>query len=168
MVIKGGVVAWSAMGEGNASVHGAEPTRYGPDWGATGEAAARLSTTFVSRAALDAGVAPTLSTRRRIVAVGGTRASPAAISWPTPRCPRSSSPPMTGRSPSTDGCSRASRSTRCRSPPLRLGVNAGGRRPTAAAPSGRASEGQAAFSPTSSGMTINPYPAVPLPQAYTW
>ena len=57
MVIKGGVVAWSAMGEGNASVHGAEPTRYGPDWGGTGEAAARLSTTFVARAAFDAGVA---------------------------------------------------------------------------------------------------------------
>ena len=36
MVFKGGVVAWSAMGEGNASVHGAEPTRYGPDWGALG------------------------------------------------------------------------------------------------------------------------------------
>ncbi len=36
MVIKGGVVAWSAMGEGNASVHGAEPTRYGPDWGGDG------------------------------------------------------------------------------------------------------------------------------------
>ncbi|HET6712645.1 MAG TPA: urease subunit alpha [Actinomycetota bacterium] len=73
MVIKGGVVAWSAMGEGNASVHGAEPTRYGPDWGGTGEAAARLSTTFVARAAVDAGVAATLGTRRRIVAVGGTR-----------------------------------------------------------------------------------------------
>ena len=26
MVLKGGVVAWTAIGEGNASVHGAEPT----------------------------------------------------------------------------------------------------------------------------------------------
>ena len=41
MVFKGGVVAWSAIGEGNASVHGAQPTRYGPDWGATGVAPAR-------------------------------------------------------------------------------------------------------------------------------
>ncbi|MGZ8632076.1 MAG: urease subunit alpha [Actinomycetota bacterium] len=73
MVIKGGVVAWSAMGEGNASVHGAEPTRYGPDWGGTGEAATRLSTTFVSRAALDAGFTNTPGTRRRVVAVRGTR-----------------------------------------------------------------------------------------------
>ena len=30
---RAGVVAWSAMGEGNASVHGAEPTRYGPGLG---------------------------------------------------------------------------------------------------------------------------------------
>ena len=71
MVLKGGVVAWSAMGEGNASVHGAEPTRYGPDWGALGVASARLSTTFVSQAALDAGFAAT--TARRVVAVHGTR-----------------------------------------------------------------------------------------------
>jgi urease subunit alpha len=71
MVLKGGVIAWSAMGEGNASVHGAEPTRYGPDWGALGVASARLSTTFVSQTALDAGFAAT--TARRVVAVHGTR-----------------------------------------------------------------------------------------------
>jgi len=73
MVLKGGVVAWSAIGEGNASVHGAEPTRYGPDWGGSGRAAASLSTTFVSRAALEAGIAGTLGTRRRVAAVRGTR-----------------------------------------------------------------------------------------------
>jgi urease subunit alpha len=71
MVIKGGVVAWSAMGEGNASVHGAEPTRYGPDWGGLGDAPSRLSTTFVSQAAMDAGIAAT--TARRVAAVRGTR-----------------------------------------------------------------------------------------------
>jgi urease subunit alpha len=74
MVFKGGVVAWGAIGEGNASVHGAEPTRYGPDWGGTGAAPAAISTTFVSAAALDAGIAGRLSTRRRLVAVRGTRA----------------------------------------------------------------------------------------------
>ncbi len=73
MVIKGGVVAWSAMGAGNASVHGAEPTRYGPDWGAMGAAAAPLSTTFASQAAVDAGLGAVLETRRRLVAVRGTR-----------------------------------------------------------------------------------------------
>jgi urease subunit alpha len=73
MVLKAGVVAWSAMGEGNASVHGAEPTRYGPDWGATGDAPPHLSTTFVSAAARDAGIAARLGTARRVVAVQGTR-----------------------------------------------------------------------------------------------
>jgi urease subunit alpha len=72
-VIKGGVVAWGPVGEGNASVHGAEPTRYGPDWGAMDDAAAAVSVTFVSRAALDGGIAAELGTRRRLVAVTGTR-----------------------------------------------------------------------------------------------
>jgi urease subunit alpha len=74
MVFKGGVLAWSAMGDGNASVHGAQPTRYGPDWGATGAAPAAVSTTFVSSAALDQDIASVLRTRRRLVAVSGTRA----------------------------------------------------------------------------------------------
>ncbi len=73
MVCKGGVVAWTAIGEGNASVHGAEPTRFGPDWGATGVAPAAVSTTFVSSAASEAGIARTLGTRRRLVPVRGTR-----------------------------------------------------------------------------------------------
>jgi urease subunit alpha len=73
MVFKGGVVAWSAIGEGNASVHGAQPTRFGPDWGAMGTAPTAVSTTFVSETALDAGIAGRLGTRRRLVAVRGTR-----------------------------------------------------------------------------------------------
>jgi urease subunit alpha len=73
MVLKGGVVAWGAIGEGNASVHASEPTRYGPDWGAMGDAPPHLSTTFLSQAALEADVAGQLGTRRRLVAVRGTR-----------------------------------------------------------------------------------------------
>jgi len=73
-VFKGGVVAWGPIGEGNASVHGAQPIRYGPDWGATGDAPPALTTTFVSQAALDAGIGRRLGTRRRIEAVRGTRA----------------------------------------------------------------------------------------------
>lgn len=72
-VMKGGAVAWGPIGQGNASVHGAEPTRYGPDWGATGDASAALSTTFVSAAALDNDITGTLGTQRRVVAVRGTR-----------------------------------------------------------------------------------------------
>jgi urease subunit alpha len=73
MVIKGGVVAWTPIGEGNASVHGAQPTRFGPDWGAIGPAASAVSVTFVSQLALDARIDETLRTNRRLVAVHGTR-----------------------------------------------------------------------------------------------
>jgi urease subunit alpha len=73
LVLKGGVAAWGPIGEGNASVHLAEPTRYGPDWGGTGGAGASLSVTFVSAAAAEAGIARTLGTRRRVVPVRGTR-----------------------------------------------------------------------------------------------
>ncbi len=48
LVLKGGAMAWAPLGEGNATVEGAEPTRYRPDWGGTGRAAARGSVTFVS------------------------------------------------------------------------------------------------------------------------
>ncbi len=72
-VMKGGAIAWGPIGEGNASVHGAEPTAFGPDWGGTGDAPVGLATTFVSAAAEEAGFARTLGTRRRVVAVAGTR-----------------------------------------------------------------------------------------------
>ena len=73
LVLKAGYWAWGALGEGNASVELAEPVRYRPHWGALGNAAASLATTFVSQAALDAGFAQRLGTRRRVVAVHGTR-----------------------------------------------------------------------------------------------
>ncbi len=73
LVIKGGWFAWGPLGEGNASVEWAEPRRYGPHWGALGGAPAALSLTFVSRAALEAGIRERLGSRRRFVAVEGTR-----------------------------------------------------------------------------------------------
>ena len=72
-VMKGGAIAWGPIGEGNASVHGAEPTAFGADWGGAGDAPVGLATTFVSAAAEQAGFARTLGTRRRVVAVHGTR-----------------------------------------------------------------------------------------------
>ena len=103
-VMKGGVVAWGPIGEGNASVHGAEPTRYGPDWGATGDAAAALSTTFVSGAALEANISATLS--HTSPGRGGQRDArhrTAQIWSRTPRYRRSRSRPATVPSRSTDG-----------------------------------------------------------------
>jgi len=73
LVLKGGHFAWGPLGEGNATVEGAEPRRYGPHWGALGRAPALLSVTFVSRTALESGLGARLGGERRLVAVSGTR-----------------------------------------------------------------------------------------------
>jgi urease subunit alpha len=70
-VIKGGLVAWAPLGEGNATVEGAEPTRYRPDWGGLAGAAPSLSATFVSAAA--AGAPQVGRGGRPVIAVRGTR-----------------------------------------------------------------------------------------------
>ena len=75
LVLKAGCFSWGALGQGNASVERTEPVGYGPHWGALGDAAAALSTTFVSSAALDAGIRERLGSRRRFVAVTGTRSA---------------------------------------------------------------------------------------------
>jgi urease subunit alpha len=73
VVLKAGHPVWGAIGEGNATVEDAEPRRYGPHWGALGDAPPSLSTTFVSRAALEGGIRERLGSRRRFAAVVGTR-----------------------------------------------------------------------------------------------
>ena len=73
LVVKAGVVAWGPSGSGNASVHLAQPTAFGPDWGAVGDAPSALSVIFASLAAVDAGLRETLRTRRRVVPVRAIR-----------------------------------------------------------------------------------------------
>ena len=73
LVLKAGYPAWGAIGEGNASVESAQPVRYGPHWGATGDAGRELSTTFVSQAAMEDGIRERLGSKRRFVPVSGTR-----------------------------------------------------------------------------------------------
>jgi urease subunit alpha len=71
LVLKGGMMAWAPLGEGNASVEGAEPTRYRRDWGGRPRAAATLSVTFVSSAATGS---PELRRHgREVIAVRRTR-----------------------------------------------------------------------------------------------
>jgi urease subunit alpha len=73
LVLKAGFSAWGPLGEGNASVESAEPTRYAAHWGAVGNAAAPLSLTFVSGAMDADALADRLGTRRRLVPVRGCR-----------------------------------------------------------------------------------------------
>jgi urease subunit alpha len=69
LVVKGGAIAWAAMGDANASIPTPQPVLYRPMFGAFGGALGRTSLTFLSQAALAAGVAGDLGLRRAAVAV---------------------------------------------------------------------------------------------------
>jgi urease subunit alpha len=73
LILKAGHFAWGPLGEGNATVEGAEPRRYGPHWGGYGRAPASLSVTFVSQAAMDADIRTRIGGERRLATVSGTR-----------------------------------------------------------------------------------------------
>jgi urease subunit alpha len=73
LVIKGGYPAWGALGEGNASIPGSQPTIYRAHWGGHGLAAASLSASFVSAAAGEGDFRRHVRSRRRTLAVKGTR-----------------------------------------------------------------------------------------------
>ena len=72
-VFKGGFPAWGPLGEGNASLERAEPTRYRPDWAGVATAAPTVAVTFVSGSVDRAALARRLGTRRALVPVAGLR-----------------------------------------------------------------------------------------------
>jgi urease subunit alpha len=73
LVIKGGMIACAPMGDPNASIPTPQPVHYRPMFGAYGGALAETCLTFVSGAALDAGLGKALRLNRRLVAVSNTR-----------------------------------------------------------------------------------------------
>jgi urease subunit alpha len=72
-VLKGGAVAWTLMGDGNASVSRVEPVIYHAAWGAAGSVPGRTSAHFVSQLALDDGLAGKLRSNRMLLPVEGCR-----------------------------------------------------------------------------------------------
>ncbi len=72
-VIKGGMIAWAAMGDANASIPTPQPVLPRPMFGASPLAAAATSLAFVAPAAIDDGLADRLAVRRRLVAVADVR-----------------------------------------------------------------------------------------------
>jgi urease subunit alpha len=74
VVIKGGMIAWAAMGDSNASIPTPQPVLPRPMFGATPATAATTSVHFVAPAAVTGGLAHRLAVRRRLVAVRDTRA----------------------------------------------------------------------------------------------
>lgn len=73
LVMKGGFVAWGPMGEGNATVYGAEPTSYGPMFGGIGNTPGSLGALFVSTASVESGLAKRLNTTRNLLPVRNVR-----------------------------------------------------------------------------------------------
>jgi len=69
MVIKGGFIAWSVMGDANASIPTPQPVLYRPMFGAFGRAVAATSLLFTSQAAHDSGIAARLGLAKQVVAV---------------------------------------------------------------------------------------------------
>ena len=72
-VIKGGMIAWAAMGDANASIPTPQPVLPRPMFGAAPAAAAATSVHFVSPQAIDDKLADRLAVNRRLVPVGDVR-----------------------------------------------------------------------------------------------
>jgi urease subunit alpha len=73
IVVKGGFIAWSAMGDPNASIPTPQPVLYRPMFGSFGAAVAPTSITFVSEASLNAGVPQRLGLKKLVAPVRNCR-----------------------------------------------------------------------------------------------
>ena len=73
IVIKGGLIAASMMGDINASIPTPQPVRFRPMFGGLGLAQARTRITFVSKAAFDNGIALKLGLKSVVYPVHGVR-----------------------------------------------------------------------------------------------
>jgi hypothetical protein len=69
LIIKGGMIAWFAMGDSNASIPTPQPVLFRPMFGSYGAALHHTSLLFVSAAAREADVPASLSLRKLPVAV---------------------------------------------------------------------------------------------------
>jgi urease subunit alpha len=73
MVFKGGFIAWSIMGDPNASLPTPEPVYYRPMFGALGKAVKNTSFTFMAKKAIELGVPEKLGLEKVILPVKNCR-----------------------------------------------------------------------------------------------
>lgn len=73
LVIKGGFIAYSLMGDPNASIPTPEPVYYRPMFGAIGSALHSTSVTFTSKLALRKGLARKLKVKKKLLPVKNCR-----------------------------------------------------------------------------------------------
>jgi urease subunit alpha len=88
LVLKGGLITVAAMGDPNASIPTPQPVRYRPMFGSFGAAVSSTSLTFLSRAAVEEGVAMRLGLRKGTAAVRGCRGLTKAAMVNNSYCPR--------------------------------------------------------------------------------
>ena len=115
IVVKGGFIAWGAMGDSAASLMTCEPLRMRPQWGAFGRAKQALSACFVNPLAIEADIAGTLGLAKTLLpARGDAQAQQAATCCTTMRARRSRSIRRPSTSMSTARSRPASRRNGCR------------------------------------------------------
>ena len=73
LVVKGGFIVWSAMGDSAASLMTCEPILMRPQWGAFGGAARELSVNFVNQSAIEANTQEALGLTKQLLPAVGTR-----------------------------------------------------------------------------------------------
>ncbi|WP_420481833.1 urease subunit alpha [Cohnella zeiphila] len=82
LILKGGMIAHSLMGDPNASIPTPQPALYRPMFGSFGKARHATSFTFVSQAALDAGIGGKLGLSKTLLPVKGVRTlTKASMKW---------------------------------------------------------------------------------------
>ncbi len=73
LILKGGMIAAAPMGDPNASIPTPQPVHYRPMFGAFGKALSNTCVSFMSQAAVEAGVKDQLGLNKKVVAVKNTR-----------------------------------------------------------------------------------------------
>ncbi|WP_416771551.1 urease subunit alpha [Pseudomonas sp. RHF3.3-3] len=73
LILKGGAIAASLMGDANASIPTPQPVHYRPMFASFGGSRHATSLTFISQAALEAGLPEKLGLKKRIAVVKGCR-----------------------------------------------------------------------------------------------
>jgi urease subunit alpha len=73
IIIKGGFIALSIMGDSNASIPPSEPNLYRPMFGSLGKAGSKISAVFVSKLALDNGFKEKMRLEKEVLAVKNCR-----------------------------------------------------------------------------------------------
>ncbi len=95
LVIKGGFIAWGAMGDSAASLMTCEPVMLRPQWGAFGRAAPALSACFVHPTAIEDGLAARLGLTKHLLPAQGTRGLTKADMVHNAACPNIRVDPQT-------------------------------------------------------------------------